>query len=333
MSYYNVNIKDIAVYYPENSVENQYFIDHFESINMDVEPLMNHLGRQMRYLAGEEETSLTMAYEACQKVLKYANLDPIAVDMIIFVSDTPEYTAPSNALKLNNMLGAKNAHVVYDINNNCIGMLTALDQVSAYLKVKKNMKNILVVGSLLISSVVSKKDPITYPNFGDGAAAVLLETAIEQEERGFIDSHYFTNSDYHDSIVMPVCGFSKIYDKEIEEENKRWGWNPFDFSFLASDWCRLIQSLLDSRGLKPSEIDHFVFSQFSKPDAIETLEKMGVSRKKFSYVGDEFGYTGVTSPIFGLRSAIRSGKIQKGASVILCSVGAGYTMCSLLYKF
>lgn len=332
MSYYNVKIKDLAVYYPENSVGNQYFIEHFEPTN--VESLLNHLGRDKRYLADEDETSLSMAYEACRKVLRYANMNAEDIDMIVFASETPEYTAPTNALKLNHMLGAKNANVVFDLNNNCIGMLTALDLASNYAKAQKSMKYILVVGSLLISSVVSKNDPITYPNFGDSAAAVILETEVSDTERGFIGAaDYFTDSQYHDSIVMPVCGFAKIYDKQLDEDSKRWNWTPFDFSFLSDNWAKLIQQTLTKNELTPSDVDHFVFSQFSRPDAEETLKKLQVDHTNYSYVGDEFGYTGTTSPIFGLRNAIRNDKVKEGSKVILCSVGAGYTMCSMLYKF
>lgn len=68
---------------------------------------MKHLGRVTRYLADENETSLTMAFEACYKVLKYAEMSPDDIDMIVFSSETPEYTAPTNALKLNHMLGKK----------------------------------------------------------------------------------------------------------------------------------------------------------------------------------------------------------------------------------
>ncbi len=332
MSYHNVKIKDIAVYYPEKSVGNEYFIKHFETVN--VEGLMKHLGREKRYLADENETSLSMAFEACRKVLRYSGTDAESIDMIVFTSDTPEYTAPSNALKLNHLLGAKNAHVVYDLNNNCIGMLTALDQVSNYMKMKKTLKNVLVVGSMLISSVVSKNDPVTYPNFADSAAAVLLEMAVEEEERGFIGTaEFFTDAEYHDSIVMPLCGFARMYDEKLDDDSKRWSWTPFDFSFLSDNWSKIIQHTLQKNNLKPAEVDHFVFSQFSKPDTVETLRKLEVDSTNYSYVGDQFGYTGTTSPIFGLRDAIREGKVKEGSKVILCSVGAGYTMCSLLYKF
>lgn len=213
-------------------------------------------------------------------------------------------------------------------------MLTALDIASAYAQRNPLLKHILVVGSLLISCVVNWDDPITYPNFGDSAAAVLLEVSNEGNERGFIGgAHYFTDSQYHDSIVMPACGLSKMYDKTLKNDNKRWSWMPFKFDFLSDNWAHLITQNLEEHHLSPSEVDHVVFSQFSKPDSEETLNKLNVDPNNYSYVGDQFGYTGTTSPIFGLRNAIRTGKVNEGSKVILCSVGAGYSMCSMLYQF
>ncbi|BBB90142.1 MAG TPA: ketoacyl-ACP synthase III [Methylomusa anaerophila] len=332
MGFRNVVIKELAVYYPEKAVGNEYFEEHFGDTN--VSSLMEHLGRVTRFLADENETSLTMAFEACHKVLKYAQMEPEEIDMIVFSSETPEYTAPTNALKLNHMLKAKNAQIVFDLNNNCIGMLTTLDLVSNYAKNNPSLKHVLVVGSLLISSVVSWQDPVTYPNFGDSAAAVILEITNENEERGFMGrAHYFTDSQYHDSIVMPACGFAKMYDKKLKNDDKRWNWTPFNFTFLSDNWAKLIRNNLADHGLTPADVDHFVFSQFSKPDSEDTLKKLSVDPTNYSYVGDKFGYTGTTSPIFGLRNAIRTKRVQKGSKVILCSVGAGYSMCSILYQF
>jgi 3-oxoacyl-[acyl-carrier-protein] synthase-3 len=58
-------------------------------------------------------------------------------------------------------------------------------------------------------------------NFGDGAAAVILEKVEEEVKRGFIDSMYYTDADHHDMAEMPKCGFSKIYSEEIPAIDKK----------------------------------------------------------------------------------------------------------------
>lgn len=334
MTYRNINIKGIEIYHPKNKVHNSFFINHFEKKAEEVGKLMEYLGRKYRYLAeSDKENALTLAIEASKKAIEDANISPEDIDMIVFASDTPEYTFPCNALKINNAIGAKNAHIVYDSNSNCIGMLTAMDVASRYIKCNENIKTALVVGSLMISSIVNHNDTLTYPTFADGSAAIILEAVEENELRGFIDSNTFTNSNYHESFLNPLCGLSKLHKENVQLTDKYLLWTPFDFSFLSDNWKMIIDDMLGKYDLRPKDIGHFLFSQFSKPDVEETLNKMNVGLDKYTFVGNEYGYTGVSSPFFALHRALKNNKIRKNDYVVFCSVGAGYTMTSILYKF
>jgi 3-oxoacyl-[acyl-carrier-protein] synthase-3 len=96
----NVHIVGVGSYHPQTKVENQYFINHFKSYQLEdhAAALMNKLGRVTRTLAGKDETSLTMAVEAAKVALNNSGLTSGDIDMIISVSDTPEYLSPCCAL-------------------------------------------------------------------------------------------------------------------------------------------------------------------------------------------------------------------------------------------
>ena len=130
----NVVIKEIGIYTPSNEVGNEYFVEHFRRLGVDAKGLMKHLNRQKRFLADRDKSSLSMGYEAAINALEKANMAPNDLDMIVFASDTPEYTSPTNALKLNQMLNATNANRVFDMNCNCIGMLVAMDVIAGYVQ-------------------------------------------------------------------------------------------------------------------------------------------------------------------------------------------------------
>lgn len=330
--YHNIIIEGTGIYVPPRKVYNDYFIKYFKKFGIETEKLLRHLGRNKRYFAEKGETSLTMGCEAAKSVLKRTGMDAGEIDMIVFASDTPEYTFPTNALKINHMIGAKRAHTVFDLNCNCVGMLTAIDIASRYSQSKGRIKNILIVGSLLISSIVNRKDSVVYPTFADSAAAVILRNVEEEEKRGFIDSTVYTDSEYHNSILMPACGNSNIHADYIQEDKKILEWNPFDFSFLSDNWSTIIERLLKRNNVETSEIDYYIFSQFSNADNLLTLEKLGVTEDKYIFVGNEYGYTGVTSPILALDKYWD--KVAKlGNKVVFCSVAAGYSMTALYYKF
>lgn len=333
MSFTNIDLIGLEIYHPENKVGNEFFIEHFSKIGVDVEPLMKHLGRKERYLASNGENSLTMAVEAAKKAIENSKISPEDIDMIVFVSETPEYFVPTNALKLNNMLGAKCAHLVFDMNDNCIGMLTAMDTVSRYMLTSNKIKYALVVGSLYITGMVRKDCVVSYPNIADGSAAIILKNVTDSKiKSGFLDCNYYTNSMNHELMLSPKCGFSNLLDKEIDENEKRLLWVQHDVSFFSDDWKQLITELLERNELAPSDIEHYLFSQFSIPDGLSTLEKMGIGIDKTTIVGEKYGYTGCASPFFALHDALSQGKVTKGNCIVLCSVGAGYTMSAILLK-
>lgn len=326
-----VHIKGIATYHPDKAYDNSYFVEHFDKLGLESEGLMNHLGRKTRYLvSSEDENALTMGIKAAQKLLQESNISAEELDMVVFVSDTPEYTYPSNALLIHREIGAVNAHIVYDLNTNCIGMLTAMDQVSHYLTGSRYIKRALIVGSVHVSNIARKDDTIVYPNFSDGSAAVLLEKS--ELPGGFIDANYKTDSKLGDTVTFPAAGMSKMFSEDVAEADKRLRFIPHDVSYFSDEWKDMISLMLGRNGMLANDVDHWIFSQFSRPEIEETLEKMHVGLDKYTFVGDRYGYTGVTSPIFALEDALKSGKVSTGDKVILCSVGIGYTMSSLLYQ-
>jgi len=331
----NVHIVGVGSYHPRAQVENQFFIDHFKNYQLEDHAiaLMNKLGRESRTLAEEGETSLSMAVEAANLALTSSNLSPGDIDMIISASDTPEYLSPCCALLIKNQIQAKNAHAVFDMNSNCIGMLTAMDTAARYIKTDAKFRRVLIVGSLLISPHARMDDMITYACTGDGAAAIILQKREEAEERGLLGSRMFTDDSYYWSITMPGCGISKIADEDISSEDKKMRWKPFDFSFLADKWSALITTLLSDFGYKPQEVSQYFMSQFSKTDLKLTMESLGVNTKEASYIGDKYGYTGCTSPIMALDDHLELEQFNKDEIIIFCSVASGYSMTALLYKW
>lgn len=331
--YSNVKIMGVGTYHPENEIDNTYFVNHFKKLDQDPSPLLSHLGREKRFKAKKfgEENSITMALEASAKALEDAHILPEELDMIVFASDFPEYVSPTNALIISNRLKSK-ANIVFDMNSNCISMISALDLINSYIQTK-NVKNVLLASSCMITPFAKEDDIVVFPSTADASAAVILEKTQGENKSGVIDSKFYTDSSYNWTIKMPACGFSRINDNSVDESKKMMEWNQFDFSFLSDNWCKLILELLEENGLKPGDVSLYLFSQFSKADIIATIEKLDVSEEKIVFVGDKYGYTGPTSPIIALDEAKRSKKIKEGSYAVLCSVGSGYTMGALLYKF
>ncbi len=329
----NLKIIGVGTYHPENEIDNGYFVDHFKKMGQDPSALMKHLGREKRFKVKKfgNENSLTMAFEASLKAISDAGICAEDLEMIVYASDFPEYVSPTNALMISSMLKSK-ADIVFDMNSNCISMISALDIINSYIQTK-NIKNVLLVSSCMITPFSKEDDIIVYPSTADASAAVILQKIQDEIRSGVIDSKFFTDSSYNWTIKMPACGFSRITDTSVESRMKMMEWNQFDFSFLSENWTKLINSLLETNSLNPEDVSLYLFSQFSRADILSTIAKLRVREEKVIFVGNKFGYTGPTSPILALNEAKETNKIIEGSYAVMCSVGSGYTMGALLYKF
>lgn len=333
MIYKNVTMKGIGFYHPSKTMGNEYYIEHFRKQGFEISNMLNNLGRKNRYLATEDLDLIQMGITASERALENAGITADQLDMIVFVSETPEYTSPTNALKIHHFLQAKNAHITYDMNDCCTGMITAIDQVSRYMQTNPALKYALIVGGILITPHAHEGNPMFYATFGDASAAVVLESKPGEVLQGFVDSQYITDSSLHYTVQIPMCGFSKVHREDVDPVMKYPGNIPFDFGFLPSEWHKAITQLLERNGLTIDDVDHFIFSQFSLAAITGSSELMGFSMDRTTYVGDIYGYTGCTSPIIALSHALEEGKIKAGSRVVLISIGSGYSISAVLYQY
>lgn len=331
-----VIIKAVGIYHPKNKVDNELIVDHFaeydQSLGEKVSHLLHHLGRKERYLADmTKENVITMAIEASKSAIEMAGIRVSELDGVVFSTDTPEYTSPTNAIILRDYLEAVNAHTVYDMNANCVGMVVALDQVQALMKTNKRLHKLLVVGATMIHHYGLETDPITYGCIGDAAVAVILEAVETEKQVGFIDSLYSTKTNLRDYVLMPECGMSRIYDPEIPHELKHWKWQPFDTD-EPEDRCKeMIKRILQENNYMMEQARMIFFSQFSKAAIEKVANSLDYPSGNFKYVGDQYAYTGTSSPLLAYYHAVTSGEIAPEDLLIFCSVGSGLTAASVLY--
>jgi 3-oxoacyl-[acyl-carrier-protein] synthase III len=326
----NIRIRSVDIYHPAKVVGNDFYIDHFK--NKDIKHFLEDImGRKNRYIIDNpKENGLTMAVEAAKRVLVRAGLVGEDMDMIVFSTQTPEYTFPTNALLLHEAISGKPSTICMDSNANCAGMLVAVEQASRYMMSNQSVKYALVVGSDYNSINCNPEDEVTYANYGDASAAVLLERT--NEKTGFVDSMYYTDSSQSRNILFPACGLSKIYEETVQPKDIQIKWTPFDGTVCVDPAVQSMKSIMEKHHIHKDEIGAYCFSQFSWKNIELIQEKLGIDDEKVVYVGDEFGYTGTSSPFIALYRGIERGQIKKGDYVFFWSVGAGWQICTMLMK-
>lgn len=330
----NALIRGIACYHPERKVDNEFFIEHFKKQGEDISGLLETTGRKSRYLSDDEtENIVTMGYQAAKKVLEKVYVKPSQIGLLIFSSGTPEFMLPPNSVKLHAMLGIGQKCCVFDLNANCAGMVVALDQASRAMQNNQNIKYALIVGSDQLNRYSRYNEALAYSNFGDSACAMILEN-VYHTDRGLLDSEYYTNSSNHDKMVFPAKGLSSVMrDRSLSTQDKLVQWIPFDYSGAFHSAAVSIEEILFRNNLTKKDIKRYFLSQFAWKSINEVCDELGEDISKFTFIGDEFGYTGTTSPMLACERAMENDELESGDYVIFWTVGAGTTCACSLYQF
>lgn len=325
----NVKIKEIAIYHPENVVRNDFYLDHFQKQGKDISRFLEStLGRKERYIIDNSaENSVSMGIAAAEKALEKANLEGKDIDMIIFSTQVPERTVPTNAMYVHHAIGAGSHTVIYDSNANCAGMTLSVEMASRYIMVNPHVQRALVIGSDADSLIANPNEEISYANFGDAAAAVILEQT-EEENTGFIDAIYEVDSANKDNIVYPPKGFSLS-----DEKKEPIVFLPFDGAMAIPNACKMMEDLLERNNLKIEDINAFCFSQFAVSNIRKIQDTLELDDEKIIYVGDKYGYTTTSSPFICLYEGVETGRIKRGDTVLFWTIGGGHEMVAMLFKY
>lgn len=322
----SVIIKQVAVYHPELIKSNDEVAESFENKDHLV-GMWKHLGRDKRFIASEEENTLTMSIEAARKVLAASGLTGNDIDLIVVSSGTHEYSIPTDAAFVHKAIEGKNSCAIYDSNANCVGMVVAYDQISRAMAHNPKMKYGLLVGSEQVGRFYNPGDIASEGLSGDAACAVLLER-IEEDSAGLIDSEYFTSTDKPEGLMLPGKGFSKVITESLDGKIALSDDYNVNIAFPAA--VQLINKLLDDHGYKKSDVSAYFVSQLFLTEIHKLADHLEEDISKFPYIGDRYAYTGTSSPFIALYHAMEDGAISQGDVFVMWSVGSGITSCGVL---
>lgn len=330
MTMTNIRIKAVDVYHAKKQVNNDVYLEHFKKQGKDITNFLNIMGRKERYVIdNHEENTITMAIEATNRVLKKVGLEGKDIDMIVFSTQVPEMTVPTNAMFIHNAIQAKKGTVIFDMNANCAGMSIAVEQASRYMKSNPHVNTALVVGSDYLSLVADPKDAMTYANFGDASAAIILEKT--ENEAGFIDAMFEVDSSNRNNILYPQKGLSQT--NKAGESAEFMLWQPFDGAMSLPYTYDMFEAILERNQLKIDDVDAFCLSQFAKVNIDKIQSHFDIPEEKFIYVGDKYGYTGTSSPFIALHEGIESGKIKRGDLILFWTIGGGHEFITMLFRY
>jgi 3-oxoacyl-[acyl-carrier-protein] synthase-3 len=166
----NVSIKGISSAVPKKTVNLKNHSD--KAIN--VERIINSTGIENIRVASKDMCASDLCYESAMQLIKELNWDPASIDLLVFITQTPDYKIPATSCILQARLGLSKNCAAFDINLGCSGYIYGLNVVYNFLCQGKMKRALLLVGDTS-SKLVSPFDMSTYFLFGDAGTATALE--------------------------------------------------------------------------------------------------------------------------------------------------------------
>lgn len=305
-------------YVPQRVLTNQDFEKMVETSD---EWIVTRTGMKERRIARDDEFTSDMGLEAAQKALKAANIGPEEIDLILFATLTPDYLFPSTACLIQSRLKAVNAAAV-DIQAACTGYLYALSMAKAFVEVGMH-KNVLLIASEKLSSIVNYKDRNTCILFGDGAAASI----ISSEGKGLLiqDVTLGADGDQAELLILPAGGSRRPASQETVAENLHYlqmeGKEVFKHAVRRMESAA--KQSMEKSGIKDVA---WLIPHQANMRIIEALAKRFEVPMEQVYVTiHKYGNTSASSLGIALDELLQEKPLQKGDNILLAAFGAGLT--------
>lgn len=295
-----------------------------ERIDTSDEWIVERTGIRQRYIAGQGETTATLATEAARQALAAAGRSAADIDLIIVATTSPDNSFPASATKVQALLGAPTC-AAFDVQAVCSGFVYALSIADAMLAAG-SARCALIIGAETMTRLLDWEDRTTCVLFGDGAGAVVLE-ANDDPSRGIIASRLHADGCqapmlYADGGVSTTqtTGMIRMAGREV-------------FRHAVTNLAQVLNDVIDDAGISPSDIDWVVPHQANKRIIDATVKKLGLPAERVVMTVDRHANTSAASVPLALDTAVRDGRIQRGDMLALEAMGGGFTWGACLLRY
>ena len=300
-----------------------------ETVDTSDDWIVERTGIRFRHIASPDETTATLAADACRAALGSAGIAARDIDLIVLATATPDQTFPASATKVQALLGIDDC-VAFDVAAVCSGFLYALQVADSMIR-SGAARRALVIGAETFSRILDWEDRATCVLFGDGAGAIVLEgqdsDAVGSEGRGILATRLHADGRHNDLLYVDggpsttgTVGKVRMKGREV-------------FRHAVVNLAAVMGETLGVLGLSAADVDWVVPHQANARILDATARKLGLAPDKVVVTVDQHANTSAASVPLALDTAVRDGRIKQGDLIVLEAMGGGFTWGAAVVRF
>jgi 3-oxoacyl-[acyl-carrier-protein] synthase-3 len=335
LSYKGIGITGMAAAVPKKVINNYEYTKYFPE--NEVKEVVDKIGVFERRFADEYTTAADLGYAAAEQLISKMTISRDSIDVLLFVSQTPDYKMPATSVILQEKLGLAKSTLAFDINMGCSGYIHGLSVAYSYLQ-QEEINKVLLIDAETRSKVYSPKDRKTAFIFGDAAVATIIE------KKKYFDKGYFSiNSDGSRAhlIRIDAGGYrnpsspetlkEKVVDEHGNIRSDEHGYmdGADVFNFLIREVPKDIKSILEKSGIENESIDFWIFHQANQYMNQYLAKKLKLKSDVIPTSIEKFGNTSSVSIPLTMVYKL-SEELQQPKKLLLSGFGVGMAWASAI---
>lgn len=277
-----------------------------------------------RHIAADGEMASDLALHASRRALEAAGISVDEIDLVIVATTSPDQMFPSTACILQDKLGIRQG-AAFDVQAVCSGFIYALNTADLFIR-NGQARNVLVVGTEVLSRMLNWEDRTTCVLFGDGAGAVVLQRSATP---GILSAKLHADGSHRGMLAAKgnIRNGAISGNPYIEMDGKA------VFKFAVRVLSDVVEEVLAANKMTGADIDWLVPHQANIRIMEATAKKLGMNMDKVVVTVASHGNTSAASIPLALDTAVRDGRIKPGQNVLLEAVGGGFTWGAILIRW
>ncbi len=337
LAFENICITGISSIVPENRIDNSNETEYFTET--ELKKYIGTVGVRYRNIANNITTTSDLCFQAAENLIEKMSIDRSEIDMLLFVSQTPDYILPATAIILQDRLNLNKRCAAFDINLGCSGFVYGLSVAYSYLQ-QKHIKKVLLLCGDTPSKIVSKKDKSASLLFGDSGTATIIES-----DRVCKRAYFTLNSDgggahslnirggaFRNVVTKKTINAYKWRDGNIRSENQLFMDGMEIFNFVMEEVENDINFLLKKSEILKEEIDYFLFHQANLLINNFLIKKMKLDPAKVPSSLFNYGNTSSASIPVTICANLNESDMS-GKTLLANGFGVGLSWASAILDF